>query len=124
MKPSQPVTKVEVTVDTREKLKKLKEDNGAKSIDAVITALLEEQQEREEADVVEDLDQEEGDAPAKRRKIDVRDALYSLELLTERRGMLEFCTGFDRAAVDLLIRRFREVRRSGFVFSGWYCSGI
>lgn len=117
-------TTIQVTKQLAARLKKLKEDTGGKSIDSVITALLEEQQEQEEAHVVEDLDQEEGDAPAKRRKIDVRDALYSLEWLTERRGMLEFCTGFDRPAVDLLIRRFREVSRSGFVFLHCCRSGI
>ena len=63
---------------------------------------------------------EDSRSPPKRRRIDVRDALYSLEFLAERRGMLEFCTGFE----DLLTRRFREVRRSGFVFLHCYRRGI
>ena len=90
----------------------------------MITALLDEQQQQGEADGVERHDQEGADEPMKRRKIYVRDALYSLELLTERRGMLEFCTGFDRPAMDLLIRRFGEVSRNGFVFGCHCCSGV
>ena len=78
MKSRHTVTHVEVSVDTRAKLKKLKKDTGAKSIDAVITALLDEQQQQGEADGVERHDQEGADEPMKRRKIDVRDALYSL----------------------------------------------
>jgi hypothetical protein len=124
MKSRHIVTHVEVSVDTRVKLKKLKKDTGAKSIDAVITALLDEQQQQGEAEGVERRDKEGADEPVKRRKIDVRDALYSLEVLTERRGMLEFCTGFDRPAVDLLIRRFFEVSTSSFVFLFCSCLGI
>ena len=119
MKGGPRATKVEVSVDTRAKLKKLKKDTEARSINDVITALLGEQQQQGEADGIEDHDQEGADEPMKRRKIHVQDDLYSLELLTERRGMLEICTGFDRPAVDLLIRRFCEVSRSGFVF--WCC---
>jgi hypothetical protein len=116
MKGGPRTTKVEVLVDTRAKLKKLKKDTEARSINDVITALLGEQQQQDEADGIEDHAQEGADEPMKRR---VQDALYSLELLTERRGMLEFCTGFDRPAVDLLIRCFCEVSRSSFVF--WCC---
>jgi hypothetical protein len=124
MKSRHIVTHVEVSVDTRVKLKKLKKDTGAKSIDAVITALLDEQQQHGEADGVKCHNQEGADEPVKRRKIDVRDALYSLEVLTERHGMLEFCTGFDRPAVDLLIRRFFEVSTSSIVFLFCSCSSI
>jgi hypothetical protein len=101
------------------KLKKLKKDTEARSINDVITALLGEQQQQDEADGIEDHAQEGADDPMKRCKIHVQDALYSLELLTERRGMLEFCTGFDCPAMDLLIRCFCEVSRSSFVF--WCC---
>jgi hypothetical protein len=52
---------------------------------------------------------EDGGELVKRRRIDVREPLYSLEILAERPGMLEYYTGFDRSAVDLLIRRFSEV---------------
>jgi len=124
MKGSPLATKVEVSVDTRAKLKKLKKDTEARSINDVITALLGEQQQQDEADGVEVHDQEGADELVKRRKIYVQDALYSLELLTERRGMLEFCTGFDRPAVKLLIRRFREVSKSGFVFLCCCRSGV
>ena len=39
----------------------------------------------------------------------MREPLYSLEILNERPGMLEYYTVFDRLVVELLIRRFREV---------------
>ena len=52
----------------------------------------------------------------KRRKINVREQLYSLEILSEREGMLEYYTGFDRSHVDLLVRRFSEVRRERAFF--------
>lgn len=123
MKPTRSVTKVEVSLDTREKLKKVREDMGAKSIDAVITALLNERQPQIDADVAENSDQEEGPVPPKRRKIYVQDALYSLEVLSERRGMLEYYTGFDRSAVDLLIRVFSEVRTNIFFFGAHCPSG-
>ena len=61
-------------------------------------------------DEVEDVGE-----PVKRRRIDVREPLYSLDVLAERPGMLEYYTGFDRAEVDLLIRRFSEVS-IGLVF--------
>jgi hypothetical protein len=56
----------------------------------------------------ENEDEDDGE-PVKRRKIDVREPLYSLEILSERPRMLEYYTGFERSAVDLLIRRFGEV---------------
>jgi hypothetical protein len=65
MKSRHIVTHVEVSVDTRVKLKKLKKDTGAKSIDAVITALLDEQQQHGEADGVERHNQEGADEPVK-----------------------------------------------------------
>jgi hypothetical protein len=46
----------------------------------------------------------------KRSEKNVRDPLYSSELIDERAGMLKHLTGFDRAEVDKLIIRFREVR--------------
>lgn len=116
-------TTIQVTQELAAKLKKLKVDTEAKSIDAVITALLNERQPQIDADVAENSDQEEGPVPPKRRKIYVQDALYSLEVLSERRGMLEYYTGFDRSAVDLLIRVFSEVRTNIFFFGAHCPSG-
>ena len=56
--------------------------------------------------------------PVRRRKLNVREPLYSLEILSERLGMLEYLTGFGRGDVDLLIRRLQEV-----IFGpSFYCS--
>ena len=51
---------------------------------------------------------QEGDA-GKKRKINVRAPLYSLELLADREGMLQYLTGFDRESIDLLTQRLGEV---------------
>ena len=45
----------------------------------------------------------------KKRKINVRAPLYSLELLADREGMLQYLTGFDRESIDLLTQRLGEV---------------
>lgn len=100
---------VEVSVATRELLKEKKKELGLHSIDAVIQHLCSSSKDRVEEVSSSGSDGEDVGEPAKKRRIDVRDALYSLEILSERRGMLEYYTGFDRPAVDLLIKRFREV---------------
>ena len=116
MKTRASVTHVEVSVDTREKLKKVKKDTSAKSIDAVINSLLNPHQDPRDEDVMEDDEQEEDPGPQKRRKVNVRTALFSLEILSEREGMLEYLTGFNRCEIDLLTKRFEEVRFASFFF--------
>jgi hypothetical protein len=110
------VTHVEVSVDTREKLKKVKKDIDAKSIDAVINWLLDKHMDQGDADGA-DMEEEEAGGPRKQRKVNVRDPLYSLEILSEREGMLYYLTGFERSEVDLLVKRSGEVRLSGMFFS-------
>jgi hypothetical protein len=117
MKGAQYVTKVEVSVDTREKLKKVKKDIDVKSIDAVINWLLDKHMDQGGADGAADMEEEEADGPRKQRKVNVRDLLYSLEILSEREGMLYYLTGFERSEVDLLVKRFVEVRMSRMFFS-------
>jgi hypothetical protein len=111
------VTHMEVSVDTREKLKKVKKDIDAKSIDAVINWLLDKHLDQGDADGAADMEEEEAGGPRKQRKVNVRDPLYSLEILSEREGMLYYLTGFERSEVDLLVKRFGEVRMSGMFFS-------
>lgn len=94
---------------THNDLKNLKERLGLKKLGEVVRALVDHFLNRGPAMENEESDGEDLDEPAKKRRIDVRDALYSLEILSKRRGMLEYYTGFDRPAVDLLIQRFREV---------------
>jgi hypothetical protein len=106
------VTHVEVSMDTREKLKKVKKDLDAKSIDAVVNWLLDKHMDQGDADGAADMEEEEADGPRKQRKVNVRDPLYSLEILSEREGMLYYLTGFERSEVDLLVKRFGEVRLS------------
>jgi hypothetical protein len=117
MKGAQHVTKVEVSMDTREKLKKVKKDLDAKSIDAVVNWLLDKHLHQGDADGAAGMEEEEADGPQKERKLNVRDPLYSLEILSEREGMLYYLTGFERSEVNLLVKRFGEVRMSVIFFA-------
>jgi hypothetical protein len=54
--------------------------------------------------------------PEKRRKVLVAEALYSMEILRERHGFLEFLTSFDEPEIKLLIKRFSEVCCCVFFF--------
>jgi hypothetical protein len=109
MDPTPSYTTIKVTKETSEKLKALKEQCGAPSMDALLQCMVLNGTEKGASiSASGDMDEACGE-PAKGRRIDVRGALYSLEILSERRGMLEYYTGFDRPAVDLLIKRFREV---------------
>ena len=110
MKGAPRTTKVEVSVDTREKLKKIKTDLDRKSIDDVINWMFGKCLDQGDADGDAGLEEEEPDGPQKKRKLDVRTPLYSLEILSERKGMLYYLTGFDRSEVDLLVKRFEEVK--------------
>jgi transposase-like protein len=99
-----------------EKLKKLKAENGAKSMDALLLSLLE-QLSGEEASVhAEEPEQDEAPGASKRRKIYVADPLYTMEILRERQGMLEYLTSFDEREINLLVKRFSEVMQALFFF--------
>ena len=110
------MTHVRVSLDTLALLEERKKELGLRSVDAVIQRLCANSVDASQVGPASESDGEGGIAPQKRRRIDVRDALYSLEILTERRGMLEYYTGFDRPAVDLLTKRFREVSWGTLVF--------
>ena len=110
MKGAQHTTKVEVSVDTREKLKKIKKDLDRRSIDDVINWMFGKCLDQGDADGDAGLEEEEADGPQKKRKLNVRTPLYSLEILSEREGMLYYLTGFERFEVDLLVKRFEEVK--------------
>jgi hypothetical protein len=115
------MTTVKVSVEAKKKLKEWKKRFGAKSIDALLQSMDPEEMDRQaSASASADEDEDVGE-PVKRRKIDVREPLYSLDILAERPGMLEYYTGFDRSEVDLLIRRFSEVSL-GLVFFHFWCS--
>ncbi len=103
---------LKVSQDTCSSLKKLKAESNAKSVDAVIQELMSRPKGQVGQDGGSGSEKEGSGEPVKRRKIDVREPLYSLEILKERTGMLEYYTGFDFPGVELLIRRFREVRQT------------
>ena len=87
----------------------LKERFGLKSVDALLQSLVVEEEGLGAAGAANGDDEDGVAEPIKRRKIDVREPLYSLELLSEREGMLQCLTGFTRGDIDLLVRRFEEV---------------
>ena len=109
-------THVKVTHAVKDLLKDKKDELGLRSVDAVIQHLCASSQGEGEGDSSSSSGDEDADEPVKRRKINVREELYSLEILSEREGMLEYYTGFDRSEVDLLVRRFSEVRRERAFF--------
>jgi len=113
-------TTVDVRASTLEELKKLKKNNrdiDAKSIDDVIKWLLGNHLDHGDADGDAGMEEEEAHGPQKKRKQNVRTHLYSLEIVSEREGMLYYLTGFERSEVDLLVKRFEEVK----IF-GLFCS--
>ncbi len=114
-------THVKVSRAVHDMLKEKKDELGLRSVDAVIQHFLEDSKDEGEEDSPSNSEGEDVGEPVKRRKVNVREPLYSLEILAERPGMLEYCTGFDRPAVDLLIRRFSEVglSRMFFLFSSF-----
>ena len=109
-------THVKVTHAVKDLLKDKKDELGLRSVDAVIQHLCASSQGEGEGDSSSSSGDEDADEPVKRRKINVREELYSLEILSEREGILEYYTGFDRSEVDLLVRRFSEVRRERAFF--------
>ncbi len=109
-------THVKVSNAVNDLLKEKKRELGLPSVDAVIRHLCSGSPEEVEEDSPSNSAGEDVGEPVKRRRIDVREPLYSLEILAERPGMLEYYTGFDRPAVDLLIRRFSEVSLSRVFF--------
>jgi hypothetical protein len=109
-------THVKVTHAVKDLLKDKKDELGVRSVDAVIQHFFSGPQDDGEEESPSDNEGEDSGEPDKRRKVNVREELYSLEILSEREGMLEYYTGFDRSDVDLLVRRFSEVRRERVFF--------
>ena len=107
--PQTPTMKISSGLKTKlENLKTTGNGLDKASLEEVVAWLLERQ---DGAVGGEEPGIEESAGPGKRRKINVREPLYSLELLSEREGMLYYLAGFDRSEVDLIVKRFGEVRR-------------
>jgi hypothetical protein len=113
--PQKPTMKISSGLKKKlENLKTTESGLDKASLEEVVAWLLERQ---DGAVGSEEPGSEESAGPGKRRKINVREPLYSLELLSEREGMLYYLTGFERSEVDLIVKRFGEVRKSLVVFS-------
>jgi hypothetical protein len=109
-------THVKVSRAVKDMLKEKKKELGLRSVDALLQHMMADE-EGQNAPVAASADEgDDSGEPVKKRRVDVREPLYSLEILKERPGMLEYYTGFDLSAVNLLIRRFREVSLGRSVF--------
>ena len=102
-------TTIEVSPGTAEKLKEEKISRRLKSLDAVIQTFLPHPQGGGEEAHAEAPVQDDSPGEKKKRKKNVRDPLYSSELIDEREGMLKHLTGFERPEVEKLTKRFKEV---------------
>jgi hypothetical protein len=117
-------TTMDVEHEALGELKKLKADHGLKTTSDAVRMLLDHYHGRGEEPESEGDEGEDDGEPVKRRKIYVREPFYSLDLLGERRGMLKYYTGLERAEVDLLIRRFDEVSCvCAFFLLSLFCEG-
>lgn len=100
---------IQVTVsdETRDELKKLKGLLGLPSVDSVIRHLLANLRRASEPPEVDSSPAAGVGGAEKRRRVDVREPLYSVDVLTERRDMLEYYTGLDESAFRELLRRLK-----------------
>lgn len=102
--------KVTVSSDTLKKLKTRKDKLGLKSMDALLAHLLSPPSESGE-EVSSSVGEDEArGAPPRKRKKNVREPLFSFEELINRHEMLEYYTGLDKCAFELLVKRLGEVR--------------
>jgi hypothetical protein len=110
---------VDIDDDVHGVSKRVKADNDLKKLGDAVRMVTDHYMGRDDAPESENSGGEEDGGEERRRKINVREPFYSLEMLDERHGMLEYYTGFERPVVDLLIRRFSEVSgRITFFLSG------
>jgi hypothetical protein len=116
MRPAPAATTIKVTKETKEKLKTWKDQVGAPSMDALFQCMDIEVDVQGAAAAASADEGDDSGEPVKKRRVGVREPLYSHEILRKRPGMLEYYTGFDLSAVNLLITRFREVRLEHNVF--------
>jgi hypothetical protein len=115
-------TTIQVAVETVQKLKKVKKEKNFASMDEVLRWYTGDSPEGELRVGPQAPEEEQHPGDKKKRKVNVREPLYSLEILAEREGMLYYLTGFERSEVDLLVKRFAEVRKlSCFLSIGIAC---
>lgn len=109
-------TSIDVDDVVHGELKKLKTEKHVKKVGDVVKILMDHYKDQGEAEGSDSDEHEDADVPKKKRRVDVREPLYSLDILKARPGMVEYYTGFGLSAVELLIRRFREVSTRLSVF--------
>lgn len=110
-------TTLRVTEATKQELKNLKTSLGLGSVDDVIHHLLTRQSSAVEEPSGDSGVADKGGEPPRKRRRDVRPPLFSFDILTERREMLEYYTGFGEEAVQLLVERLSEVSKGTSFFS-------
>lgn len=115
-KASSGTTTVKVSAGTKEKLKKEKKKRRLKSVDEVISVIVDELNESDREDEVEEEPENNEDRPRQRRKKLVRDAFYTYEAVAERDGMVQYLTSLTVSEVDMVISRFQEMVQHSFSF--------
>ena len=110
-------TTVSISFASSEILKTLKKRFNVKSYDALVQRLQDIQPSSEEESSSSSSDDEARPGPEKRRKINVREPLFSFDVLDERHEMLEYYTGMDRETFKVLLKRLEEVRKCFSFFS-------
>ena len=116
MKKASGDTTITISSAVRDELKKVKAEQQLKNMDDLMRFLLSLPRDQVQEVAEEEEPRNEGEAPGKRRKKNVRSPLYSMEALDERPGMLEFYTGFNLQTIQLLISRLEEVDRLALLF--------
>ena len=108
-KQSKKSTSIKASPETVEKLEKKKSELKVRSLDAVLNYLVDNPPGQDQEAHAEAPVQDDDPGVKKKRKNNVRDPLYSSELIDKREGMLKHLTGFERPEVEKLTKRFKEV---------------
>ncbi len=116
------VRSLRLSDEVNDELKKRVQASAHKSVDAFLHSVLFPQSSESEEAGSSSSGANEEEVPQKRRKKNVREPLFSLEILAERHEMLEYYTGMKLAAVKLVVKRLREVRVSSFFLSFFFPS--
>lgn len=113
-KPTDPT--IAVSPRVHEELKKRKAELGVDKLNHVVEKLLFNKHDGDVPVAGSDSEGEPQPEVKMRRKIKVKDSLYSFEAVTEREGMLEYLTGVNGEQFQMLLKRLPEVKKKSFSF--------
>jgi hypothetical protein len=108
--------RIVVQKTTHEILQNLKIELKAKSLNDVIMDLVSSYRGKVAPVAPDRPEQEAIGGQEKKRKVRARPALFSLEILREREGMLHFYTGMELGTVTLIVEELKVSRQQGVFF--------